>query len=309
VVAGTTGHYNIFAWLVILCGTLLAGHLLSDRPAGSRRVRIVMACEIGLGAVFVVLSQSRQGSLGLVVVAAFGIFYWERRSHPLRRLARAWADRWVAWPLVTRAAAGAAAIAVALALTVVIAVLAAPLASRFVTMFTPAYWRVTARDRGYAYSKVAPAVLRRSPLVGMGPGSFPTGNIQASGTPAAVRSLGLRAENASYINDAGWVNVLAQVGLLGVAALLLLAGLLLVAAARMFAEPPVVLPAVGCTAAVLAGMFGSIPMVNKPISIVFWTLVGGVMALAGRGIDLPGPAKSGAAAPAPPSLHHGSGRR
>jgi hypothetical protein len=271
-VAGTTGHYNLYGLLLVLLVTILLGRAFSRRPM-PRRVRTILWVEIALGSVMILLSQSRQAAAAYLLVLLLSA-WWASRSGRDARLSGTLRTAIGAWGLPVRLAAAA----VVVCLGVGVVAISMPLLLRYRELLTSQYWEKGSLNRGYAVTAVATAVMKADPVLGMGPGSFWTGNTSDGRVPIGVERLGLDPIYARYVEDVGWVNVFSQVGLIGVAALLTLVAFLVRVLRRARCRARQAFAAIGCLAILLVGMMASTPIVSKPNSAVMWVLAGIAMA-------------------------------
>ncbi len=254
IVAGTMGHYNIYAFLLLL----LMGVMIADLLSGRVRNRIALLggwTVVALSAAMIVLSQSRQNVLAMgVAILALGVIVWLRGSDEQRRT-----------------------VGMALLAVVLLAMLAATsgrlaIADRFGRIAQAGYWEEQMHsDRGYAVTVIAPTALKSDPLLGAGPGAFhpSTGN---PGYASGVDRFGLDHWQSKFVGDVGWAHFAAQVGLLGVLFVAML-GVLPLMGAKVERSTDSIVYA-WTAAAFLTTMLGSNPLIYKPTSAVLWCIFG-----------------------------------
>jgi hypothetical protein len=256
IVSGTLGHYNLYAMVLVLWLGVLLG-AVSDRW-GSRSVsyRGLLAAAIGVGSILVFLSQSRQGVAMLAMVYAL----WLARSGTLAKRARG----------VTLVAG----VAAALYLVADVGVGVEGIATRLASLGDGWFWTVeVAKSRGYVVTSVAPAVLARASILGIGPGTFVTSYGSSAG-PTGVALLGLDAGASRFVGDVGWVSVFSQVGLLGTASVVWLCLRGWRAARRPGLPGTVLYGGVAALATLAIGMLASTPLTYKGPSSALWVLLG-----------------------------------
>ena len=254
IVAGTMGHYNQYAFVLLLLMGIMITDLLSRRVRQSGAVLGGWAV-VGLSAVMIVLSQSRQNVIALAFcMVAFALMAWFRGAPSQRRMAGVGLGVLLVLALVA-AASGRLAIS-----------------ERFGTIANASYWEDAQQaDRGYAVTVIAPTALRANLLLGAGPGSFhPAGG--NAGNSSGVSRFDLDTWHSRFVHDVGWAHFAAQLGLLGVLIVGTL-GVLLLMGVR--AEPgPDALMYVWTAVAFVTTMFGSNPLIYKPNSIILWCIFG-----------------------------------
>jgi hypothetical protein len=263
VVAGTTGHYNIFGALMFLYVGMLSAALLGGNSSETPRQRRLLIAAITLGAICIVLSQSRQ-SIGLLACLA-GLLL--ARSHGVGRLGRT---------------AGTAAIVVSVALVFLGGFAAlASVSERFGALGSASFWTDQfSRDRGYAVNVIASRVLAAAPLLGLGPGSFGTAFGGTTG-PVGVEALALDPSLSQFVGDVGWISVYVQVGLVGVLGLAYAVWRMFRLSLTRGKEPLVRTLGLVVGLSLSLGMVASSPIVYKPTSSLIWCLFG---AAAGVGV-------------------------
>ncbi len=271
-VAGTTGHYNILAWYIVLAIAALLAALLSSESDMVAVVRALLTAEVLLAGVFLVLTQSRQVFfLVLLVCVPFVAYLWQFYSvrDRLSRLVRSVNRR--------RTVAVLALVIVLLGLVMLPA--AKLLSQRYTSLFHADYWRAAGDNRGYAIGTIIPEVVGTAPILGFGPGSFGRDwDSATSGDAVAVQRLGLDPIRARYISDVGWASLLGQVGLLGVVATLVLSAGLLRALWRGRSSVGNTVFAGVALLLLVPGMVTGAPLTYKPTSALFWVFAGLVYA-------------------------------
>jgi len=255
-VAGTLGHYNAYGMTLTLWLGVLLGVVSESSGSSQARLRRITALTVAFGSLMVVLSQSRQAAVILLLL----YFIW------LLGAGQAF-SRWK----FAGVAAGLTGILLG-ALNASAGI--EGLISRFGRFGDAWFWTVeVAKNRGYVITSVMSAVLESAPLFGLGPGSFGSSYGSAIG-PSGVSALGLDALGASFVGDVGWIAVFSQVGALGVAVVIWIGS-------RIFTglRGPVVscVTRYGGIAALLllaVGMLASSPLTYKGPSSAFWVLAG-----------------------------------
>ncbi|TDB39809.1 MAG: hypothetical protein D9V44_02355 [Actinobacteria bacterium] len=256
VVAGTLGHYNAYGMTLVLWVAVLLG-VASDRwKVLSSTHQLMVLAAVSSGSILVILSQSRQSVAMLVVL----FVVWLIRAGTLSTRFRA-----------AVVAVGAITI---LYMTTDAAIGIDALISRLSSLGDAWYWTVdVAKNRGYVVTSVASAVLKRAPLIGVGPGSMGSSYGSLLG-PVGVSVLGLNQASARFVGDVGWVSVLAQVGVFGVLSLVWLCRRVLQAMSRPGVLSHTILEGTGVLAVLIIGMSASSLLTYKGPSSVLWVLYG-----------------------------------
>lgn len=268
-VAGTLGHYNTLGWYIVIAGSILVGFLMAAPASLNRWVRYFIVAELVVAAPMLLLTGSRQAFFSAVVL---GVFF---TGYLLQRHLASIAD-----PIVRRRRlllAGGLVLILVLALGVAVSTVPAlkTRASRYTAILGQDYWRVAADNRLYAIAVVAPKVLKASPMLGLGPGSFGRGETPASGeVPVAVERLSLDHHHYQFVSDVGWVSMLSIVGLGGVVVLALLTVALALGLRRNWDRPEAVAPIAAAIAIMVFGSLGTAPLTLKPTASLFWVLAG-----------------------------------
>lgn len=255
VVAGTMGHYNIYGLTMVMYVSVILGALCLSKDADSPVRRLPLLLVAVFGCLAIILSQSRQAIaiLAVLLIALFGLFLWRGKR---------W-QRWLAMAIPT------------IALIVLVVGAATFLDSslgRFSDLFRSSFWQQdTSANRGYVVSEVAPALLKHSPFLGLGPGSF---GGSSGTTMTGASELGLDLSRARFTGDVGWVSYLAQLGLMGVATLFVLVCFVFSRVVRLMSRPREGLIALGLFGVLLFGMMASTPLSYKPTGSLIWLLSG-----------------------------------
>lgn len=272
VVAGTLGHYNILGWYVFIASAVLVSWLLNRRIRHSKVMWWTILAELVLAAAVVMMTASRQAAFAAAAASLALGAYLLTGAAGLRRSRAADA----APPSANRGRAiTVAGFVVVLALVAVAVTQAGGAWSRYSAVFTPEYWRIAGDNRGYVVQTLVPAVAERSPVVGMGPGSFGrVWAVDAVKPPSAIRRLKLDLHHARYISDVGWANLFGQVGILGTLSVIIVCIALLVAMVRGRRRPQLVALAGGALVLLVIGNVASAPLTYKPISSLLWILIG-----------------------------------
>ena len=95
--------------------------------------------------------------------------------------------------------------------------------TRYLNLFSTQYLEVLVKGgRAYSYLSIVPAVLRISPVVGLGPGMIASDVSNLIAVSDIAEQLKLDNPNAlRYLGDAGFATIIAQLGLLGFIAIVL----------------------------------------------------------------------------------------
>ena len=270
-VAGTTGHYNIYGLLLVLCIAVVVSDLVGSGTRSSLRSGLTLAVA-ALGVVAVLLCGSRQAAICLVFVAAYAAVTLLREG----RLARV----------------GTAYVVFGATLLVVAAATATgqlPIMSRVESLAQPNYFETqAAQDRGYAWAVTLPRMLQRSPMFGTGPGSL-GGSYSNTLAPPGIAKLDLSPAQALYAADAGWVSAYAQLGLLGLAGYIGLLAICLTLSMRGAVRSVVGMRAWSLSVVLALGMLASSPLSYKPTAVLWWVLFGTVLLRPLTSRELTGP--------------------
>jgi len=277
-VGGTTGHYNILAWYIVLASAVLLSYVLSTPGRLGMNLRTVALVELIIAGLVLVLSQSRQAFFVVALAAVPLAVYLDRELGIRGRIRKAYSGLGTALRHLVPV--------VGVALVLVIGVLAIPrvahVADRYSAIFTAGYWRVAGDNRGYAIGTIVPRVADEAPVLGMGPGSFGREwTVDAASAPPAVKRLDLDLHHWRYLSDVGWASIFAQTGLVGVLCLLgLLFGMARIAWNDRRRPSFVIMAA--CALTLLGpGMVAGAPLTYKATSSLFWVLVGLTFGMAG----------------------------
>ena len=164
----------------------------------------------------------------------------------------------------------------------------ASLSERYLSTFSPGKFRQSFKsDRLYALLTVAPRVLERYPILGVGPGTLASEVTGAGrGTPGIFpehshrRWLDIDNYRLTYISDSGWTSLLAQLGLLGLfAAIWLLIRVFRICISVYDSSPSafnrgVALGLLGCWAGLIFQNFVSFNLINRIPMLHFWLWLG-----------------------------------
>jgi hypothetical protein len=253
IVAGTVGHYNQYALLLVLYMSVVAGALMQSHEFGPAWRRAMIG-SIGLGVVAVGASQSRQAIAVLLVCLSYWLVSTSRRDEASAQ------GRWVYAVIGVAVVLGIAGASEFIAMAV----------GRFGQLSDALFWtEQVARNRGYAVSVVAPRVLSAAPFFGLGPGSFGATFTSDTG-PAGAALLALDAVSTRFVGDVGWVSILSQTGLLGVVAWVAQIGWLTRAALSRVLAVHLRSVSLGLALVMGIGLFASSPMIYKSTSAWYW---------------------------------------
>lgn len=263
-ISGTMGFYNTLGVYSVLCFVVCAGagYAMRERrhSGGDDRLWIFLVRAGTVAAVAgVLMAGSRQSMVAFLAALVLLVVLLGMRG--------------LGWE-GTPAALGVGGVTAA---AFVWPSLASPLRwipERFAIAFSAAFIAQSSQsDRLFAILRVVPAVFRKAPLLGVGPGG-----LSADSVAAAAGKLGLSYVGVLYVQDVGWAGLFAQTGLLGLALVL---GALAWVGARawgarrarvldrgLFATVAMVLAVVGI------GMFASSILFVRSLSFVLWVVVG-----------------------------------
>lgn len=274
-VAGTTGHYNILAWYLILAASVLVGFLASGESRVPTWLRRLMTAEIVIAGGLLVLTQSKQAFIVLVCILPLLVWYLMKHSAVFRTVVESVRLKFKSLATVIKVALAVVVVGALLGTLIVASPVVTTLGRRYATLASRDYWRVTADNRGYAFAEIIPVVAKSAPLLGWGPGSFDAAwEIDLQRPSIAVKRGGLNPHHARYISDTGWANVFSQTGLLGLLAFLPLIIGLAVAMVRTRRIPSVAVPAGGALIVLALGMIATNSLTYKPTSSLLWVIAG-----------------------------------
>jgi hypothetical protein len=269
----TLGRYNHLGNFLffILCLTL--GIYLAARKTDNLRLGyffFALLCLAALG-----LSYSRMSWIGLVL----GVFF-------IFSLLKQY-QAWIYWSVFS------AVLGLSLLLAREVSWKAgeekqATLSERYLSTFSPGKFRQSFKsDRLYALLTVAPRVLQRYPILGVGPGTLASEVTGAGrGTPGIFpehshrRWLDIDNYRLTYISDSGWTSLLAQMGLLGLFAVVWLLTRVFGICAAVYDSSSssfnrgIALGLLGVWAGLIFQNFVSFNLINRIPMLHFWLWLG-----------------------------------